>query len=100
MHDVVDLRSDTLTLPTPAMREAMAGAEVGDDVFGEDPSINRLQAMAAAMLGHQAGLLVASGTMGNLTALLTHCGRGDEVICGDQAHIFTINRAAWQHWAG
>jgi threonine aldolase len=84
----IDLRSDTLTHPTPAMREAMAGAEVGDDVFGEDPSINRLQAMAAGMLGHQAGLLIASGTMGNLVALLTHCARGDEVICGDQSHIF------------
>ncbi len=88
INGVIELRSDTFTIPTPAMREAMATAEVGDDVFGEDPTVNKLQAMAAEMLGHEAGLLVSTGTMGNLTALLTHCGRGDEVICGDQSHIF------------
>ncbi len=87
MH-VVDLRSDTVTVPTPAMREAMARAEVGDDVYGEDPTVNRLQQLAAEMLGKEAGLFVASGTMGNLAAMLAHCGRGDEVILGDKAHTF------------
>ncbi len=86
--DFIDLRSDTLTRPIPAMREAMAAAEVGDDVFGEDPTVNRLEALAARLLGKEAALFVASGTMANLVSLLTHCDRGDEVILGDQAHIF------------
>ncbi|MBZ0300756.1 MAG: low-specificity L-threonine aldolase [Anaerolineae bacterium] len=86
--DTIDLRSDTVTWPTPAMREAMANAPVGDDVYGEDPTINQLEAEAAAMLGKEAGLFVTSGTMGNLTAVLTHCGRGHEMILGNQAHIF------------
>ena len=85
---LVDLRSDTVTRPTPAMRTAMAQAEVGDDVFGEDPTVNRLEAMAAERFGHEAALLVASGTQGNLLALLAHCGRGDEYICGQQAHNY------------
>lgn len=84
----VDLRSDTLTRPTPAMRAAMAEAEVGDDVFGEDPTVNRLEARAAERMGKEAALFVASGTMGNLVALLTHCRRGDECIVGDEAHTF------------
>ncbi|MCL4489948.1 MAG: low-specificity L-threonine aldolase [Chloroflexi bacterium] len=84
----IDLRSDTVTLPTPAMRAAMAQAEVGDDVFGEDPTINRLQELAAEKMNKEAALFVASGTMANVVALLTHCGRGDEVIVGDQAHSF------------
>lgn len=84
----IDLRSDTVTMPTPEMREAMAKAEVGDDVYGEDPTINTLQEKAAAMLGKEAGLFVPSGTMGNLISVLSHCGRGDEVILGNQAHIF------------
>jgi len=84
----IDLRSDTVTLPTPAMREAMATAEVGDDVLSEDPTVNRLEAIAAARVGKEAALFVASGTMGNLVALLTHCGRGDEIIAGDRAHLF------------
>jgi threonine aldolase len=84
----VDLRSDTLTEPTPAMRRAMAEAEVGDDVFGEDPTINRLEEMAAERLGKEAGLFVASGTMGNLVSLLAHCNRGDEIILGDNSHTF------------
>jgi threonine aldolase len=84
----IDLRSDTVTLPTPEMRQAMAQAEVGDDVFGEDPTINRLEEMAAERMHKEAALFVASGTMGNLVALLTHCRRGDEVIVGDQAHMF------------
>lgn len=85
---MIDLRSDTVSLPTPAMRRAMAEAEVGDDVFGEDPTINRLQEIGAAKLGKEAGLFVPSGTMGNLTAVLAHCGRGDEVIMGNLGHTF------------
>lgn len=84
----IDFRSDTVTQPAPGMREAMAQAAVGDDVYGEDPSVNTLQAMAAAMLGKEAGLFVPSGTMGNLAAILAHCNRGDEIIMGDQAHTF------------
>lgn len=84
----IDLRSDTVTMPTPQMREAMAKAELGDDVFREDPSINRLEEMAAAKLNKEAALFVASGTMANIVSLLTHCGRGDEVIVGDKAHTF------------
>ena len=84
----IDLRSDTVTQPTEKMRQAMANAEVGDDVYGEDPTVNRLQAMSAERLGKEAGLFVASGTMGNLIAVLTHYGRGDEAIMGDCAHTF------------
>ncbi len=86
--DWIDLRSDTVTHPTDAMRQAMASAEVGDDVFGEDPTVNRLQEMAADKMGKEAGLFVPSGTMGNLAAILAHCGRGDEVILGNKAHTF------------
>lgn len=85
---IVDLRSDTVTLPTPAMRQAMATAELGDDVMGEDPTVNRLQVMAAERMGKEAALFVPSGTMANLVCLLTHCRRGDEVIVGHLAHIF------------
>lgn len=88
--EFVDLRSDTVTKPTPAMREAMAKAEVGDDVYGEDPTVNRLQEMAAEMMGKEAGLFVASGTMGNLAGVLAHCQRGDEVIVGNKAHTFSF----------
>ncbi len=86
--DFIDLRSDTVTVPTPQMREAMATAVVGDDVYGEDPTINRLQEMAAEIMGMEAGLFVASGTMGNLIAVLAHCQRGDEIIVGSKNHIF------------
>ena len=85
---VIDLRSDTVTHPTPQMRRAMAEAEVGDDVFGEDPTVNRLEAMAAERLGKESALFVASGTMANLVSGLTHCQRGDEMIVGNEAHIF------------
>ncbi len=85
---MIDLRSDTVTLPTPAMREAMYRAEVGDDVYREDPTINRLQEMAAERLGKEAALFVASGTMGNAAALLAHAGRGEAVMVGDQSHIY------------
>lgn len=85
---MIDLRSDTVTVPTPEMRAAMASAVVGDDVYGEDPTINRLEQMSADMMGKEAGLFVPSGTMGNLAAILAHCGRGDEVILGNKAHTF------------
>lgn len=85
---LVDLRSDTVTQPTPEMRAAMAKAEVGDDVMGEDPTVNRLEALAAEKMGKEAGLFVASGTMGNLVAVLTHCNRGDEMILGNLSHTF------------
>jgi len=85
---VVDLRSDTLTRPTPAMSRAMAEADVGDDVFGEDPTVNKLEELAAERMGKEAALFVASGTMGNLVSLLTHCARGEEIILGSFAHTF------------
>src|SRR5712692_10561495 len=85
---MIDLRSDTVTLPTPAMREAMYHAEVGDDVYHEDPTINHLQEMAAERLGKEAALFVASGTMGNAAAVLAHAGRAEAVIVGNQSHIY------------
>lgn len=88
----IDLRSDTVTQPTPEMREAMAEAEVGDDVYRDDPTVNRLEEIAAEMLGKEASIFVPSGTMGNLLALLVHCRRGDEVIVGNQSHIY-LNEA-------
>ncbi|TGU75218.1 low-specificity L-threonine aldolase [Geomonas terrae] len=84
----VDLRSDTVTRPSETMRRVMAAAEVGDDVYGEDPTVNRLEAMAAELLGKEKAIFVPSGTMSNLTALLSHCGRGDEYIAGQDAHIY------------
>jgi threonine aldolase len=87
-HDPIDLRSDTVTRPTAAMRAAMAAAEVGDDVFGDDPTVNALQARIAAALGKEAALFVSSGTQGNLCALMSHCGRGDEYIAGQMAHTY------------
>jgi len=86
--ETIDLRSDTVTQPTPAMREAMAKAQLGDDVYGEDPTVNQLQELAAEMLGKEAGLFIPSGTMGNLAAILAHCQRGDEIILGNVAHTF------------
>jgi threonine aldolase len=86
--DWIDLRSDTVTQPTPEMRTAMYEAEVGDDVYGEDPSVNRLEEISAGMMGKAAGLFVPTGTMGNLAAILAHCGRGDEFILGDLSHTF------------
>jgi len=84
----IDLRSDTVTEPTPEMRQAMAEAEVGDDVFGDDPTVHRLEELAAERMGKPAAVLVASGTMGNLAAVLSHCQRGDEIILGDKSHTF------------
>lgn len=97
---IVDLRSDTVTHPTPEMRAAMAAAELGDDVMGEDPTVNRLQEMAAERMGKEAGLFVPSGTMGNLAAVLAHCGRGDEMIVGDQAHTFRYEAGGTAALAG
>lgn len=96
----IDLRSDTVSHPTPEMREAMATAEVGDDVFGDDPTVNRLQEESAAMFGKEAGLFVSSGTMGNLVSVLTHCGRGDEMILGKPSHIFTYEVAGSAAYGG
>ncbi len=85
---LIDLRSDTVTKPTDEMRSAMASAEVGDDVYGEDPTVNELERESAAVTGHEAGLFVTSGTQGNLVALLTHCSRGDGAILGADSHIY------------
>ena len=93
MHDIVDLRSDTLTLPTPQMREAMARAEVGDDVWEEDPTVKRLEAMAAERLGKEAGLFVASGTMGNLVSVVSQTQAGQEVVLDLDSHIFNYEGA-------
>ncbi|MCY1529753.1 Beta-eliminating lyase [compost metagenome] len=88
MNACVDLRSDTVTRPTPAMYEAMQRAPVGDDTYGEDPTVNALQARIAGMLGFEAAMFVSSGTQANLCAVLAHCGRGDEYIVGQMAHCY------------
>jgi threonine aldolase len=93
VHDIVDLRSDTLTLPTPEMREVMARADVGDDVWGEDPTIQRLEAMAAERLGKQAGLFVTSGTQGNLVSVVAHTRSGQEVVLDLDSHIYNYEVA-------
>lgn len=86
--EIHDFRSDTVTKPTPEMREVMAQAEVGDDVFGEDPTVNKLEEKSAEMMGMEAGLFVPSGSMGNMVSVLAHCNRGDEIILGIKSHIF------------
>jgi threonine aldolase len=88
MSRIIDLRSDTVTKPTAAMRAAMANAEVGDDVYGEDPTVNRLQALAADMFGKEAALFSSSGTQSNLLAVMSHCDRGDEYLVGQYAHTY------------
>jgi threonine aldolase len=97
---IIDLRSDTVTQPTDAMREAMARAEVGDDVFGEDPTVNRLEALAAERTGKAAGLFVPTGTMANLLAILAHTARGDEVILDDQSHTYLMETGGMATVAG
>ena len=98
---VIDLRSDTVTVPSPEMRRAMAEAEVGDDVFGEDPTVRRLEEMAAAVTGKEAALFVASGTMSNLVAIMSHCPtRGSEAIVGSEAHILQYEVAGAAGVAG
>jgi len=94
MMNIIDLRSDTITKPTPEMRMAMAEAEVGDDVYGEDPTVNLLEALAAEKMGKEAALFVPSGSMGNSVALMTHCTRGQEVICDTEAHLFHYEMGA------
>lgn len=91
---MIDLRSDTVTLPTPEMRAAMADAEVGDDVYGEDPTVNRLESLAAALLGKEAALLTPSGVMANQLALRVLATPGTEVLCGERAHIYRYEQAA------
>jgi threonine aldolase len=88
MTSMIDLRSDTVTRPSPGMREAMARADVGDDVFGDDPTVNRLQETCADRFGTEAGLLFPSGTQSNLAAVMAHCARGEEVILGQEAHTY------------
>ncbi len=88
MTEHIDLRSDTVTKPNQAMRRAMAEAAVGDDVYGDDPTVNRLEAMAAELLGFKAAVFTSSGTQANLIALLAHCERGDEYIVGQTAHTY------------
>ena len=91
---VIDLRSDTVTKPSPEMRRAMAEAEVGDDVFIEDPTINKLQERAAAIFGREAGLFVPSGSMGNLTCILAQTRPGQEVICEESGHVYNYEMAS------
>ena len=100
MSKVIDLRSDTVSMPTDEMREAMANAAVGDDCYGEDPSVNRLEAMAAEITGKEAALFVTSGTQGNLVCLLTHCRNGDEFVVADEAHIVTTEAGDFAAVAG
>ena len=88
MSSIIDLRSDTVTHPSPAMRQAMFDAPLGDDVYGDDPTVNALEKLAAAKVGKEAALFVSSGTMGNLCGVLAHCGRGDEILVGDKCHIY------------
>ena len=100
MTSAIDLRSDTVTKPSPAMRQAMASAEVGDDVFGDDPTVNRLEALAAERVGKEAAVFVPSGTMANLLAVMTHTRPGDEILLGDECHIFNYEVAGSARIAG
>src|SRR5271154_6376084 len=100
MNNPIDLRSDTVTRPTPAMRRAMADADVGDDVYGEDPTINRLEARAAELFAREASLFVPSGSMGNLLAIWCHTERGQEVICDARSHTYVHEMGAMSAIAG
>ncbi len=97
---IVDLRSDTVTRPTPEMRRAMAEAEVGDDVYGEDPTVNRLERRAAEIFGREAAIFVPSGTMGNQIAIKVHTQPGQEIICEERGHIFNFEMAMLSHFSG
>ena len=99
-HAVIDLRSDTVTRPTPEMRRAMAEAEVGDDVYGEDPTINRLEERAAQIFGREAAIFVPSGTMGNQIAIKIHTHHGQEIICEERGHIFNYEMATLAAFSG
>jgi len=100
MNSLVDLRSDTVTKPTPAMRRAMAEAEVGDDVYREDPTVNKLQHRAAEIFGREAGLLIPSGTMGNQAAIKVHTRHGQEIICEQRGHIYNYEMAMTAAFSG
>ncbi|MGH9435042.1 MAG: threonine aldolase family protein [Terriglobia bacterium] len=100
MNEIIDLRSDTVTRPTAAMRRAMAEAEVGDDVYREDPTVNSLQERAAEIFGREAGLFVASGSMGNQAAIKVHTSLGQEVICEERAHIYSVEMATMAAFSG
>ncbi|MDR1178675.1 MAG: aminotransferase class I/II-fold pyridoxal phosphate-dependent enzyme, partial [Spirochaetaceae bacterium] len=97
---IIDLRSDTVTQPTDEMRAAMAGAEVGDDVYGDDPTVNRLEALAAKLMGKEAALFVTSGTQGNQVSVMTHIERGEEIIAGVQSHIIHYEAGAAARLSG
>ena len=99
-ESVIDLRSDTMTKPTPGMRQAMAAAEVGDDTFGEDPTVNRLQDKLAAMLGKEAAMYMPSGTMSNQIGVRLHCGPGDEFLCEAGCHIYNYEQGAFAQLSG
>ncbi len=100
LEKLVDLRSDTVTRPTPEMRQAMAEAELGDDVYGEDPTVNRLQARAAEIFQREAALFVPSGSMGNMIAIRIHCDHGNEVICEASSHVYNFELASMAAIAG
>src|SRR5689334_3718851 len=99
-QSTIDLRSDTVTKPSPEMRRAMADAVVGDDVFMEDPTLNKLQARAAEVFGREAGLFVPSGSMGNLTCVLAHTRPGQEIICETNGHVYNYEMGAISAVAG
>ena len=99
-HDIIELRSDTATRPSPAMRRAIAEAPVGDDVLGEDPTVNRLQERIAEMLGMEAAIYVPSGTMSNLIGVRLHCSAGDEMICEAECHIYFYEQAGYAQLSG
>ena len=100
MNNIIDLRSDTVTLPSDEMRQTIASAKLGDDVFAEDPCVNKLEQKAALMMGMERGLLVPSGTMGNLVSILVHCQRGTEIILGDKAHTFVYEAGGISAFGG
>ena len=100
MSKIIDLRSDTVTLPSDEMREAILSAKLGDDVFGEDPTVNELETKAAKIIGKEAALIVPSGTMGNLVSILVHCQRGTEIILGDKAHTFVFEAGGISTFGG
>ena len=100
MSKMIDLRSDTVTLPTDEMREAILSAKLGDDVFCEDPTVNKLEEKAAKIMGKESGLLVPSGTMGNLVSILGHCERGTEIILGDKSHTFIFEAGGISAFGG
>jgi len=100
LNNIIDLRSDTVTLPSDEMRKTIASSKLGDDVFGEDPCVNKLEQKAALIMGKEGGLLVPSGTMGNLVSILVHCQRGTEIILGDRAHTFVYEAGGISAFGG